>query len=99
MQDDQHNPEPAQSRGPVVRREEGFVISAGTRRTVLVYPDDVDLQPLPRGKSSTGCCGPVGNEGLNRACACGTPVATLAADCFGLYELHLGPVRIYAFSP
>ncbi|MFE3598388.1 hypothetical protein [Streptomyces sp. NPDC059142] len=37
-------------------------------------------------------------EGLNRACPCGAPVATLAADCFGPFELHLDPVRTYAFS-
>ncbi|MCK9871166.1 hypothetical protein MRI28_16230 [Nocardiopsis dassonvillei] len=100
-QDDQHNPKPAQSRGGhVVCREKGFVISAGTRRTVLVHPDDAaDLRPLPRGKNSSGCCGPAGNQGLNLACVCGAPVATLAADCFGPYELHLDPVRTYAFSP
>ena len=28
----------------------------------------------------------------------GAPVATLAADCFGPYELHLDPVRTFAFS-
>ncbi|PJN39210.1 hypothetical protein CG747_19705 [Streptomyces sp. CB02959] len=31
MQDDQEDPKPAQSRGPVVCREEGFVISAGSQ--------------------------------------------------------------------
>lgn len=99
-QGDQHNPKPAQSRGHVVCREEGFVISAGTRRTVLVHPEDAaDLRTLPGGKNSSGCCGPAGYQGLNRACVCGAPVATLAADCFGPYELHLDPVRTYAFSP
>ncbi|WP_175607609.1 hypothetical protein [Peterkaempfera bronchialis] len=38
------------------------------------------------------------SEGLNRACPCGAPVATLAADCFGPYEPHLDPVRTYAFA-
>lgn len=99
VQEDQENPKPAQPRGPRVCREEGFVISAGSRQTVLVHPDDAaGLQPLPNGKNSTGCCGPAGDEGLNRACPCGAPVATLAADCFGPYELHLDPVRTYAFS-
>ncbi|MFD5027093.1 hypothetical protein [Streptomyces sp. NPDC058373] len=83
-QDDQEEPRPAQSRGGLVCHEEVFVISAGTRRTVLVHPDDAaGLQPLPQGANSTGCCGPMGDEGLNRACPCGAPVATLAADCFG----------------
>ncbi|MDX2291007.1 MULTISPECIES: hypothetical protein [Streptomyces] len=100
VQDDQKNPRPAQPRGPRIRREEGFVTSAGSRQTVLVHPDDATgLQPLPNGENSTGCCGPAGDEGLNRACPCGAPVATLAADCFGPYELHLDPVRTYAFSP
>ncbi|WTG06167.1 hypothetical protein OHA04_40185 (plasmid) [Streptomyces sp. NBC_01590] len=99
VQEAQKNPKPAQSRGPRICWEEGFVISAGGRKTVLVHPDDAaGLQPLPNWENSTGCCGPTGDEGLNRACPCGAPVATLAADCFGPYELHLAPVRTYAFS-
>ncbi|MGA4538572.1 hypothetical protein ACPA54_01090 [Uniformispora flossi] len=98
-QDDQEDPKPAQSRGTLICREEGFVISAGVPGTVLIHPEDaLDLRPLPNWENSTGCCGPMGDEGLNRACPCGAPVATLAADCFGPYELHLDPVRTYAFS-
>jgi hypothetical protein len=83
VQDDQENPKPAQPRSPMVSHEEGFVISAGTRDTVVVHPEDAPgLQPLPDWKNSSGCCGPAGYEGLNRACACGAPVATLAADCY-----------------
>lgn len=97
VQDDQENPKPAQSRSPIVSHEDVFVISAGTRDTVVVHPEDAPgLQPLPHWKNSSGCCGPAGNEGLNRACPCGAPVATLAADCYGPYELHLDPVRTYA---
>ncbi|MFE2927126.1 hypothetical protein [Streptomyces goshikiensis] len=99
VQDDQEDPRPAQSRGPLVSGEEGFVISAGVQGTVLMYPEDApDLRPLPNWENSSGCCGPTGSEGLNRACSCGAAVATLAADCFGPYELHLDPVRTYAFS-
>ncbi|MFD3326400.1 hypothetical protein [Streptomyces sp. NPDC058701] len=98
VQDDQEDPKPAQSRGLMVLGEEGFVISAGSRQTVLVHPDDAGLQPLPNWENSMGCCGPTGDKGLNRACPCGAPVATLAADCFGPHELHLDPVRTYAFS-
>ncbi|MGW7175764.1 hypothetical protein [Streptomyces xanthophaeus] len=98
-QDDQEDPKPAQSRGLMVCGEDGFVISAGSRRTVLVHPEDAaGLRPLPGWKNSSGCCGPTGDKGLNRACPCGAPVATLAADCFGPHELHLDPVRTYAFS-
>ncbi|MFD8992579.1 hypothetical protein ACFVZ4_31600 [Streptomyces goshikiensis] len=99
VQNDQEDPKPAQSRGLLVSGEEGFVISAGVRGTVLMYPEDApDLRPLPNWENSSGCCGPTGNEGLNRVCSCGAAVATLAADCFGPYELHLDPVRTYAFS-
>ncbi|MFJ5118333.1 hypothetical protein [Kitasatospora sp. NPDC088548] len=99
VQDDQENPKPAHSRGFMISREEGFVISAGATGTVLAHPEDApDLQPLPGWENSYGCCGPTGDSGLNRACPCGAPVATLAADCFGPYELHLDPVRTYALS-
>ncbi|MFF2729740.1 hypothetical protein ACFVS9_17810 [Streptomyces sp. NPDC058008] len=99
VQDDQGSPKPAQSRGFLVCGEEGFVTSAGTRQTVLVHPDDAaSLRPLPDWARSRGCCGPSGDKGLNRSCPCGAPVATLAADCYGPCELHLDPVRTYAFS-
>lgn len=29
---------------------------------------------------------------------CGAPVATLTADCMGPHELHLDPVRVWAFD-
>ncbi|GAA5202121.1 hypothetical protein GCM10023322_83350 [Rugosimonospora acidiphila] len=61
--------------------------------------DAAGLHPLANWENSSGCCGPTGDEGLNRACCtCGAPVATFAADCFGPFELHLDPVRTYAFS-
>lgn len=99
VQDDQENPKPGRSRGPTVWGEEGYIISAGVRDTVLVHPEDAPgLHPLPNWENSYGCCGPTGDEGLNRACPCGAAVATLAADCFGPYELHLDPVGTYAVS-
>lgn len=100
VQEDQENPVPSQPRGTLMATEEGFVASTGVRNTVVIHPDDAPaLQPLPDWENSTGCCGPNGTEGLNRACPCGARVATLAADCFGPYELHLDPVRTYAFTP
>lgn len=99
-QEDQDNPVPSQPRGPLMAtQDDGFVISAGTRNTIVLHPDDaVALQPLPRWENSTGCCGPNGTEGANRACPCGARIATLAADCSGPYELHLDPLRTYAFA-
>ncbi|WUD76950.1 hypothetical protein OG937_37250 [Streptomyces sp. NBC_00510] len=100
LQDDQENPRRAQARGPMIGTAEGFVVSAGCRNTVVMNPEDAPgLQPLPGRRNSSGCCGPAGNQGLNRACPCGAPVATLAADCSGPFELHLDPVRAYAYSP
>lgn len=79
--------------------EPGTGQATGSRHTVLVHPDyAAGLQPLPNWENSGGCCGPRGDEGLNRACPCGAPVATLAADCFGPFALRLDPVRTYAFS-
>ncbi|GAA0240520.1 hypothetical protein GCM10009539_27280 [Cryptosporangium japonicum] len=64
---------------------------------MVVHPNDVaGLRPLPDYANTSGCCGPRGTEGPNRACLCGTPVATLAADCFGPHEVHLDPVRVHA---
>lgn len=98
-QEDQENPVPCQPRAFMKVGDGGFVISAGTRNTVVVHPDDAPgLQPLPDWANSNGCCGPTGTDGLNRACACGARVATLAADCFGPYELHLDPARVYPFD-
>ncbi len=97
-QHDQENPKRAQSRSPIFLNDGILVISAGVQDTVVVHPDDApDLRPLPGWENSGGCCGPKGYEGLNRACPCGARVATLAADCAGPYELHLDPVRVYAF--
>jgi hypothetical protein len=98
-QKDQDNPVPSQPRGLLRATPDGFVISVGARNTIVLHPDDASvLQPLPRWENSSGCCGPDGTEGLNRACPCGARIATLAADCSGPYELHLDPVRTYAFA-
>ncbi|PWK70496.1 hypothetical protein BCL76_105451 [Streptomyces sp. CG 926] len=97
-QEDQDDPVPSQPRG-LCRAvgDHGFVISAGPRDTIVVHPEDASvLQPLPGWANSTGCCGPEGTEGPNRACPCGARIATLAADCTGPYELHLDPLRTRA---
>jgi hypothetical protein len=99
QQQDQENPAPCQPRGPVLVDPDGYLISAGPRDTVIVHPDDAPLlRALPDYENSAGCCGPDGKHGPNRACPCGTAVATLAADCTGPYELHLDPVRTYPLT-
>ncbi|MER5753680.1 hypothetical protein [Streptomyces sp. NPDC002088] len=47
------------ARGTLMATEEGFVVSAGVRNTIVVHPDDAPaLRPLPNWENTTGCCGP-----------------------------------------
>lgn len=87
----------SQSRCGAWFTEEGFMQSAGPSDTALLHPDDVaNLKPIR--ETSDGCCGPIGWSGLNGACGCGAPVATLAADCSGPYEVHFDPTATYSSS-
>lgn len=91
VQEDEENPLPTHPRWLEFSDDRGFLLSAGTSHFAVVHPDDApDLTPFGR---CVGCCGPTGDDGLNRACPCGAPVATLVADCSGPYELHLDPDR------
>ncbi|MFG2819813.1 hypothetical protein ACGFX4_10345 [Kitasatospora sp. NPDC048365] len=97
-----YEPYPQDEDGPSQRRagwksdERGLLKSAGPRGNLVLHPDDaVDLKMLL--DASMGCCGgPSGDQGLNRACRCGKPVATLAADCSTVYELHLDAASVHA---
>ncbi len=92
-------PVPARPRFPTMLINGSPAISAGAVNTFVVHPDDVPgLRPLPDLPNDHGCCGPSGTGGLNRSCPCGAPVAALTADCLGPHELHLDPVRTYAFD-
>lgn len=74
------------------------MVSAGPRNSVIVHPTEVPSLRLTGALGvHRGCCGPLGTGGRNMACACGTLIATLAADCLGPHELHLDPVRVYAY--
>lgn len=76
------------------------MVSAGPGNSVTVHPDDMStLQLIEAADIHWGCCGPLGTGGRDMACACGTLVATLAADCLGLHELHLDPMRVYVYTP
>ncbi|WP_259471942.1 hypothetical protein [Streptomyces shenzhenensis] len=83
----------------LLRLDTWATVSAGQRDSVVVHPDDI----LPRlthftcGDNWSGCCGPTGAHGPNLACSCGSRLATWAADCLGPNELHLDPVRVYAW--
>ncbi|WP_030993901.1 MULTISPECIES: hypothetical protein [unclassified Streptomyces] len=72
---------------------------AGQRNSYVVHPEDVPALRLEeQGGPHWGCCGPLGTGGPNMICGCGAPVATLTADCMGPHELHLDPVRVWAFD-
>ncbi|GAB3171361.1 hypothetical protein [Streptomyces incanus] len=91
---------PARSAGrELLRTGAGATVSAGWRDSVVVHPDDVlpRLEPFTLGDNWLGCCGPTGARGPNLACVCGSRLATWAADCLGPNELHLDPVRVYAW--
>ncbi|MEU8214451.1 hypothetical protein AB0C47_01600 [Micromonospora taraxaci] len=73
------------------------MMSAGPRDTIVIHPDDApSLEPHPDDSRQAGCCGPFGDRGPNRVCACGAEVAALMADCYGPHELHLYPDRVAA---
>ncbi|MEV5544583.1 hypothetical protein AB0L35_00370 [Streptomyces sp. NPDC052309] len=74
-------------------------VSAGSRDSIVVHPDDAlpRLTAFTHGDNWAGCCGPTGAHGPNLACTCGSRLATWAADCLGPNELHLDPVRVYAW--
>lgn len=84
----------------LLRADSGITRSAGWRDSVVVHPDDVlpRLESFAFGTNWLGCCGPTGAHGPNLACMCGSRLATWAADCLGPNELHLDPIRVYAWD-
>lgn len=57
-------------------------------REVAVHPDDVLPGVLTSAGSDNGCCGSDGLDGPNRACACGTVIATEQNDCWTRAEIR-----------
>ncbi|MFI5666600.1 hypothetical protein [Streptomyces sp. NPDC051704] len=92
-------PRPVFGGGPCVGDPddvEGFLVSAGTRNTVVLHPDDARglQEDTDYARHASGCCGLHGQAGMNRTCPCGTHVGTLANDCITAFELHLEPARV-----
>ncbi|WP_143194051.1 hypothetical protein [Micromonospora sp. CB01531] len=72
--------------------DEGFLISAGPRNTVLISPDDLLVRRLhPDDKRRSGCCGPAGHDGPNLVCNCGAELATESSDCWTAQVVRLQP--------
>ncbi|WP_274917896.1 hypothetical protein [Streptomyces sp. WZ-12] len=77
----------------------GNAVSAGPKDSAIVHPEDLPILTVTGAdRRHWGCCGPLGTGGRNMACTCGTLIATLVADCMGPHELHLDPVRVYAWD-
>lgn len=76
---------------------DGFLVSAGTRNTVVLHPDDAPglLDDPDVLRHCSGCCGLHGQAGMNRQCPCGAHVGTLINDCNTPYEMHLEPSQIH----
>ncbi|WKE71567.1 hypothetical protein [Streptomyces sp. WP-1] len=91
-------PEAHSSGRELIRPHDWQTVSAGRRDSVVVHPEDAlpRLTPFTCGDNWAGCCGPSGANGPNLACACGSRLATWAADCMGPNELLLDPARVYA---
>ncbi|MEW2582326.1 hypothetical protein [Streptomyces virginiae] len=92
-------PHPVFPGGPCVGdpdSDDGFLVSAGTRNTVVLHPDDARglRQDPDLARHCSGCCGLHGRAGMNRQCPCGAHVGTLVNDCNTAYELHLEPSRV-----
>lgn len=85
-----HDPEPSRfSWGPPpkgLRRAGG---RPGPARAVVLSPGDIrGVEPIAARR--IGCCGPMGIDGPNLACAeCGAEVAVEAADCCTWQEIVL----------
>ncbi|MFJ1601237.1 hypothetical protein [Streptomyces sp. NPDC088261] len=74
------------------------MVFAGPRNTAIVHPDDGPGLREARERDEHGGAAARWARGDALWRSCGTLVATLVADCMGPYELHLDPVRVYAFD-
>ncbi|MCD0452182.1 hypothetical protein LO762_23745 [Actinocorallia sp. API 0066] len=90
-------PAPSQPRGLPMAINNTWLVSAGPSGSFVLHPDDAPTL-LPTHTNNQGCCGPSGTQGPNQACPCGSPLATLTADCQGPHELHLDPTRVHPYT-
>ena len=58
---------------------------------VAANPEDVIVGGLDRAGIDNGCCGSDGLDGPNRACLCGSMVATQWSDCWTQAEVRFLP--------
>ena len=57
----------------------------------LVSPEDILEASLSSAGADNGCCGSDGLDGPNRACSCGSLVATQWSDCWTQAEVRFLP--------
>ncbi|WP_370415051.1 hypothetical protein [Streptomyces fradiae] len=78
--------------GPWRCGESGWLVAGGPRDCYVLHPDDVlPLDFHPDYRRLIGCCGPAGDGGANRVCACGAEVAIALGDCTTAYETLFPP--------
>lgn len=85
-----YDPEPHRfSWGPAPKGRPQGSAPRGPGTAVVVSPGDIrGVEPIERRR--IGCCGPMGTDGPNLACAgCGAEVAVEAADCCTWQEIVL----------
>ncbi|WP_406133158.1 hypothetical protein [Streptomyces zaomyceticus] len=81
--------------GPWRSDERGWLLAGGPRNQYVLHPEDVlPLDLHPELERSHGCCGPGGDDGANRVCACGAEVATAYAGCVTPYETLFPPAAV-----
>ena len=63
---------------------------------VAANPEDIIKDGLDRAGIDNGCCGSDGIDGPNRACVCGSMVATQWSDCWTQAEVRFLPQAVRA---
>ena len=61
---------------------------------VAANPEDIIVGSLDRAGVDNGCCGSDGLDGPNRACVCGSMVATQRSDCWTQAEVRFLPQAV-----
>ena len=61
--------------------------------------DVIPVFYVPDRRRLSGCCGPSGDAGPNRLCACGREIGTEQSDCIYPHAVYLDPARCAPVAP
>ena len=81
----------AKEAAPVLRNNVVVGTTAYSPAGIAANPADVSEYALTSAGTDNGCCGSDGCDGPNRACACGSIVATQWSDCWTQAEVRFLP--------